>query len=754
MSSQRSHRREPNQYDRSHGEWTCGKAALGDACGSGPNARGKCLRNECRPIRTAFSIRKLVRYATGSAGLFVLLACLISDFRQQTFAPGPLTQAHAQILQGTTAGERCATCHPAGRLNSLSWFASIHPSIEDGKTQSQLCLECHQRSMPQLAHGSPHNVDRDVLVSLRNQDRQLAIADHGAGATLDDRHSLDNDQLACSVCHREHHGFKADLQFMANDRCQSCHRQQFASFQRGHPDFEDYPYRTESQIRFSHRTHQDKHFVAKNESFDCRTCHLADSHSATGNVIRSVPFETACARCHQQSLKATLFDGMVVLQLPSFDGEVLEKHGLKLGAWPTSNLFAFEGKVPPMMRWLLSGDPSVRDVLGRLPDDVDIGDLDWQRREVCEDLVLLANGIRALIDQVGSEGQPALLRRLEGTPGLMPTHKHEAVAGIPPDIFRRAYELWFQPHLPLHVSESRRTAIAQPRFAPPQIPSGASESDLLVNAEDDLDLLTDDSIQEDAVGEVLQKDEVRKQLSISAVAQGGWLIDESRTAIVYIGSGHGDGLLAQWLTIASINHSKDTIGARERTKLVLQSDSPSQLPKVPWTSVGQPRDTAWHRLLDPSIHGGCGECHILESSNYEPANNANFDLWHARSTGSGSRTFTKFDHRPHLLLGSLTQCIACHQLKNDSASVLPASVNRTEQMQGEEFRQGHLPMQSEFQSMRKADCVTCHRVGASSDQCTTCHNYHVGEYARKRHAPIRTAVEPTQDQGGGHAAIR
>jgi hypothetical protein len=117
--------------------------------------------------------------------------------------------------------------------------------------------------------------------------------------------------------------------------------------------------------------------------------------------------------------------------------------------------------------------------------------------------------------------------------------------------------------------------------------------------------------------------------------------------------------------------------------------------------------------------------------------------WRAEQRPATIRQITRFDHQPHLLLGKLADCTACHRLKKTDAGTAVAQATVSEPQRSVQSSDAvrliaqadalpattsHHPwVVSEFEPMKMADCLQCHRPGAAGDNCTQCHNYHVGK---------------------------
>ena len=103
----------------------------------------------------------------------------------------------------------------------------------------------------------------------------------------------------------------------------------------------------------------------------------------------------------------------------------------------------------------------------------------------------------------------------------------------------------------------------------------------------------------------------------------------------------------------------------------------------------------------------CFKCHSISTgANGQPLVN-----WWAKGVDS-LRPFTRFDHRPHLLVAREDSCLLCHKV-GDKPAQRPGPQARSS------FRSEFLPMSVE-------DCSRCHHDQSVNNGCADCHNYHVG----------------------------
>lgn len=668
-----------------------------------------------------------IQLGTTSLVALVLLAMLPS-WRQQTgLAPGPLSHAHAQLLtsQATPgsptidAKSRCAACHPNAAMESdLSMIRAVH-SVEHPigvGAQSQLCLQCHAEKMPNAIAGTPHDLIGSDLQALLHSVSQPAPSDRSKNT------------MECSQCHREHQGPNEDLRSITSARCQSCHRKTFDSFSDGHPEFVNYPSPIPRSIPFDHGKHRDEYFAKKQANFDCKACHQSDDSSGVvGNIYRSVSFERACASCHLEPLQSSSGDGTIVLQLPSFQRSLIEQAGLELGPWPDSASQIMDGEISPLWQALIASQPDGGALLKALPTSKRVQDIDVREKLQLEFIVKLASTMRDALQRWTEDGQSSFRStiahdtdpffshldtiphspRAVGADPIPPTFASltltkptltprdqwldRIASGIPTDLIRDAYSRWFASASQSHPMSQRirqpSPSLAKARMQPPR-----DDDDLLLPGNDDL-LPAGENLLEgpSAVNITPEKPNVEPLKTWKHMPFGGWMLDDSRVALIYIPQPHADPWLSRWLEWQSI---------RSRT--------PSQ-PPAPSIDLG----------ASMRLEKQCFQCHniAMDSLVSSPIPNA---AWKIQQRSASTKRITRFDHTPHLTITSLRNCEACHVLT-------PASQAKSRvgsQGWSEQGRTVH----HEFQTMNKADCARCHERQSAGDQCTQCHHYHVHQF--------------------------
>ncbi len=313
------------------------------------------------------------------------------------------------------------------------------------------------------------------------------------------------------------------------------------------------------------------------------------------------------------------------------------------------------------------------------------------------------------------------MSQVDGQGELSAALRSKLSEGMPPDLFRSAYREWFPSET---VGANSTTTITQPRRRPfqtialsPPAEKDSTGDDLLsdrsngqTNSDDDLLggalPLSEAKLEDSKIG---HPDWSRNPIKPSKhLSTGGWFVDTTRMAIVYIPTGHADPWLTAWKQFAASSAShglsqSSASTANEGNAELMPWDQPKRLPRMGKVAL----EHIMTEMLAPKSNGACMECHsseqigraeIVQSSN-EPWG----DHWKAKERPPKLRQLTRFDHTPHLILPSLQDCTACHHSTKSS-------------------RNG----QDDFMPMTKSDCAQCHRENAAGESCTQCHSYHIG----------------------------
>ncbi len=708
-------------YRRPDSQWKCGRSSHGDVCPLGPDHRGRCQSQQCYPKRTLRWWRSYLPVAFAMATIGIVISLNATQQHREVIAPGPLSMAHAQLIHNPRDPHRCASCHE----DSVDRFSksTMDSSLVGVHTQTQRCLACHLRELPQLKRATPHDLPLEQLQSMTaiTKSQGNALTENGSQGTkkviqtwlvsLVKNKPIDwhQHQLACSDCHREHQGPEHDLQSISSQRCQACHQNPFNAFADDHPEFSNYPNPSSGRIAFDHTRHLDLHFSKSSTQFDCRACHVNTAEQGrVGQVFRSVAFETACAACHTAPIKSSLSDGIIVFQLPSIDLQGLAQRGERILDWPDEAGQLFDGIVPPWMQWLLMGEKDGTDFLNALPSSGKLSDFNIDDREHRQAILALVTASRRLLGQLASGGQQELQKRLLAT--FDPKDQslaEQLVRGVPPDLFRQAYHDWFEQdsrsnRVPngLRVSMAQNDRTVEGERDEKDIKDGrASDTGLLSDSDDSLvdgSLLADDSLTSDALSsdsnsalsnDMLDTSAWKPLKAMKHLEAGGWMIDRQRMAIVYIPIGHADPWLTTMLTFAS--HLK-------------AAKSPTVSSDLPQGHI-KPTESIANSILAKNSAGRCLDCHqSVDSSNLRLVLDP---LWRANRFDARVRQLTRFDHGPHLLQSSLAECTTCHRMVQQQAVALDIA-------------------DRDFESMTVQDCASCHQPNAAGDHCTQCHNYH------------------------------
>lgn len=95
-------------------------------------------------------------------------------------------------------------------------------------------------------------------------------------------------------------------------------------------------------------------------------------------------------------------------------------------------------------------------------------------------------------------------------------------------------------------------------------------------------------------------------------------------------------------------------------------------------------------VFDKILSAGCDKCHLPQEKG---------PRFRAPYSGGSHGVFTVFDHAAHV---AIMKCDACHEAVTDRA-----------------------PGKSSFAAMKLDSCRICHGAQDVTDDCMSCHNYHV-----------------------------
>ncbi len=737
-----------NRYERPNQGWVCGRAGEGHGCPLGPDARGNCrasgecnpakrddrwycTRNEaqggkcsegplpdgvcahlippCQPVpslrRARGSVVWLVIALTAGLGLILFAG----SWNHRWMDPGRLTNSHA------TSAAKCSDCH-AVAANGHPAGVAVVPVADRHLTDSALCLNCHALGDHPFV---PHSVAPAALAALTKK-RATAPRDATHGPLFLQvsqklsRAEAHSDALACATCHQEHHGRNFDLKHLSNTQCQTCHATQFASFEQGHPEFTNYPYRKRTPIFFDHASHLRQHFgeMKENAPKSCQDCHVTD---AAGRFMQVKSFAQTCAACHEPQIKGagSSTKGVAFFRLPGIDAATLAEKGISIGEWPK---FA-DGKLTPFMELLLSREPALGDALGKL-QGIDLLDLTKATPEQLAAAEQFAWGVKTLLYHLVVDGQSYLLEELKGK--IDP-----AGVEIPQAALAAAQQEWM-PHLLTEVANfqsgtkpplpERAVPAATPASTPNEKPASGDDAllggdDLSaaiaepspVAGDDDLSAAVaasptpaagDDDLsalaaEESAPAAVTPAPTpaVAVKAAEDWVAAGGWFWPKESFTIFYRPSRHADPFLVAWLDTTATMAGK--------------TDRP----------IAQ---VAFQELTDPQAAGACMKCHTVDAASAVRRIN-----WQPTEAAPKQKRFTTFRHTTHLSLFGNTACETCHRIdpKADYAKYFRGD-------EGARAARDPSHFQSNFSPLPKTLCIECHQPKVAGDSCLLCHRYH------------------------------
>lgn len=391
--------------------WECSRLPMyGGACEKGPSPSGECCQPAashppCKPRRRLRARRGRLVVAVAMLTIGLLAIGLAGPWSLAMMSPGQVASVHEGFdFAAMDHANQCAVCHAnAEGGNALSaMLASMHGEI--AFADSKRCATCHF-SEDDVHSGLAMGVHSADPASIRAatargaSDGSAALSLAGlVGPAMDP-----GDPLACSVCHREHHGLDHDLTFMSNQSCQACHASAFTSFTQGHPAFHAEP--AAPGIQYDHLAHQRR----EADAYNCATCHET-SPGMLGQVVGLKPFAQSCSACHAEEL-AKLAEPMPILKLPvmEVDAEWYSEDAVMQDE---------EGPMPLMTYLLLSGDERVRPSLQLLASYGMLDAVVEFDLEEPEQKEALAEGFKSLLADLVAEDPTALRQRLASALGL------------------------------------------------------------------------------------------------------------------------------------------------------------------------------------------------------------------------------------------------------------------------------------------------------------------------------------------------
>jgi predicted CXXCH cytochrome family protein len=252
--------------------------------------------------------------------------------------------------------------------------------------------------------------------------------------------AVDQNDLECSACHREHQGADADLLAVSDAQCQTCHADRFGSFADSHPGWGTWPYGRGGEISFDHQSHMTKHYPSSASSgvsakFDCGKCHQRDQH---GEIARTVTFESGCQSCHGDAIRIESAKGFELLALPT-----VPRHLNAASMWPEAATGPLDGKISPLASLLMRSDPAAADCL-RVIGTADLSTLNPDDPNIAGAIQELTAAHERLLQGLADRGQVEIVQRLEHS-GISAATLTEIVRNLPAQLLIEAHANWFQP---------------------------------------------------------------------------------------------------------------------------------------------------------------------------------------------------------------------------------------------------------------------------------------------------------------------
>lgn len=386
--------------------------AFGGKCDQGPLPDGSCCQATvtCHPARSLFGRRRMFSVTVAGLALGILLCAFggSADVRNSFMSPGELT------LQHTSSVQTCDSCHDRATDDFDALSDGLASSSTVAIKDSANCLKCHDFGPDAL---NPHSLSAGRLTALTADAAETAsgskpffvsLANSLAGTPMDEG------ELACSRCHKEHRGRLFDLRQMADAQCQVCHTSTFHGFNEGHPEYSGFPYKRRTRIHFDHATHYGMHFANFKRIMpngkapeSCEACHQPDPSNRTMPIVE---FGQACGSCHGDQLNRAI-DSVAFLSLPLVDEAVSGQSSI--GEWPSEvSVLNLDGDLPAFTQLLLESD----DAWAKAKSLLDKAESD-DTATLARGQAQLAWATKSMINDLVENGRDALERRLAASLG-------------------------------------------------------------------------------------------------------------------------------------------------------------------------------------------------------------------------------------------------------------------------------------------------------------------------------------------------
>ena len=151
-----------------------------------------------------------------------------------SYQPGPLAQQHAQLLERADGGApNCGACHAAASQNVAGWAASLVVAHDDRPTQSQLCMNCHAKTIPKELALAAHNLPAECLEPHCRNARGSGQSTASSDSHQQQPNPINSSDpfIACATLAIANITARwLDLTAMDDAACQSCHQQRLPEF--------------------------------------------------------------------------------------------------------------------------------------------------------------------------------------------------------------------------------------------------------------------------------------------------------------------------------------------------------------------------------------------------------------------------------------------------------------------------------------------------------------------------------------------
>ncbi|NND81688.1 MAG: hypothetical protein HKN50_04595 [Gammaproteobacteria bacterium] len=687
-----------------------------------------------------------------AGALAVALAFVAFDFWRSTISAGPLSKHHASFGE-----QSCDSCHSVAEAAKAGWVANI--AADHNQADSGQCLMCHVVGNDPTA---PHSLAAAQLAPLQ---QAAALKSSASGATLPAISKAvfgAPDTLVCADCHFEHKGSDSDLVDVSNQQCAVCHQNSFSSLS-AHAQFDNYPSVRRTAIIFDHNSHLQKHFetekVADRAPAGCQTCHALDSD---GKDVEVVGFENACQACHGEQVVGTnraSGKGLPMLSVPGLDVDTLAERGVAIGEWPDLS----EADVTPLMLMLIGANNAEFAQQLQRVRELDLFDLSDASDDDLRLIYHMAWEIKRFYFNLQRQGASAIVKLLSGNDGEQNQQLQAMIGLLSPaevDSFVAAAFPNLQAETETWLRESKPSLTLIPRAAPnppPEVaaaPSGGASEEFSIDdlseefsIDDEGDEFSiDDEGDEfsiDDEGDAFSIDDEGDAFSIDDDEGGAFSIDDDDGADPFADDDdeasalHADDAPAanNVIEIVEMRPREDRVSAGgwygEDFYLYYRPSGHADALIKSWTEFMLARskqagaiEQQWLKSFSSADNpGSCFKCHSIEK---QPQQAESMMVnWNAvQSSGKKAVGFHRFSHQAHFNVRNTGvfddtfgqgSCAGCHALDSEADSA--ASY---QQMQATVF-------QSNFSSLDKDTCISCHAADESLQTCTQCHNYHVGE---------------------------